>query len=220
MGTKTENEAENQPAEEVVKPVEDTTVETASEKEIAEEAVAEEAESSKAIENDANQLQARLDKAYGETAELQNKYLRKAADVDNMRKRLARDRKEIADNAITGLLEDMLPALDAFRLGLEAVEGKGGTEEVVKGFAMALEQMNDMLLRRGLETIDPVGKPFDPALHEALSQEPSEEMEEGKVVSVMRVGYRFNERLLRAAAVIVSKGSAETVAEGSDSEAE
>jgi len=219
MEMKTENEAENQPDEQVVKPMDDASTETTSDEEVAEDAAAEEAEPTQEIENVSDQLQARLDKAYGETAELQNKYLRKAADLDNMRKRLARDREEIAGNAITGLLEDMFPALDAFRLGLQAVEGKAGTEEVVKGFAMALDQMNEILLRRGLETIDPMGEPFDPALHEALSQEPSSEVEEGKVMSVIRVGYRFNERLLRAAAVIVSKGPAEKVAETSGSQA-
>ncbi|MFP6854405.1 MAG: nucleotide exchange factor GrpE [Opitutales bacterium] len=212
MGTKTENESENQSDVEADVPVKKTGGETAPEKMVAE--VVEESESN------SSQLQARLDEAYGKTAELQNKFLRKAADLDNMRKRLAREREEIAGNAITGLLEDMLPALDAFRLGLDAAKGKPGTEDVVKGFAMALEQMNEMLLRRGLETIDPIGELFDPALHEALSQQPSEEVEEGKVVSVMRVGHRLNDRLLRAAAVNVSKGSNHPESAGPDSKAE
>lgn len=212
MGTKTENEAENRSDTEPDSLVEKTGADAAPEKIVAE--VVEEPESN------SSQLQARLEEAYGKTAELQNKFLRKAADLDNMRKRLTRDREEIAANAITGLLEDMLPALDAFRLGLDAAKGKPGTEDVVKGFAMALEQMNEMLLRRGLETIDPMGELFDPALHEALSQQPSEEVEEGKVVSVMRVGYRLNERLLRAAAVIVSKGSGQLESAGSDSKTE
>ncbi len=212
----TESEAKNQPAEEVDKPAENAVAETG-----AEEKVDEEPESGEEAKSEASQLQVRLDEAYGKNAELQNNYLRKAADLDNMRKRLARDREEIGANAITGLLEDLLPALDAFRLGLGATQGKeGAAEEVIKGFAMALEQMNEILLRRGLETIDPAGEPFDPVLHEALSQEPSDEVESGDVISVTRVGYRLNERLLRPAAVIVSKGSVETAAKDSDSQAD
>ncbi|MBO93935.1 MAG: nucleotide exchange factor GrpE [Opitutales bacterium] len=210
MGTKTENEVENQPAAEADKRNEDTVA----------KAVSEEAESCEETESDASQLQARLDEAYGKNAELQNNFLRKAADLDNMRKRLARDREEIAANAITGVLEDLLPSLDAFRLGLEATKGKDGAEEVVKGFAMALDQMNEALRRRGLETIDPVGESFDPALHEALSREPSEEIADGAVIGVTRVGYRLNERLLRPAAVIVSTGSAKSVAKDSEPQVE
>ena len=133
--------------------------------------------------------------------------------MDNFRKRLAREREEISSNAITGLLEDLLPALDAFRLGLQATHDEEGGQEIIKGFAMALEQMNEILLRRGLETIDPLDQLFDPSLHEALSHEPSNEIKEGNVISVTRVGYRLNDRLLRAAAVIVSKGSDENVAQ-------
>lgn len=200
MESEVDKEAENKPAENLDEPVESAVVEEAANgsdaTEIAENAPTE-----------TEKLKVRLEVAYGKQAELQNNYLRKAADLDNMRKRLARDREEITAAAITGLLEDLLPSIDAFRLGLDATHGKGGADEIVKGFAMALDQMNEVLLRRGLETVDPSGEVFDPALHEALSQEQSEEVGEGKILRVMRVGYRLNERLLRPAAVIVSTGS-------------
>ena len=203
MESEVNKEAENKPAENVDEPVESAVVEEA----------AKDSDVSEIADNaptETEKLQGRLEAAYGKQAELQNNYLRKAADLDNMRKRLARDREEITAAAITGLLEDLLPSIDAFRLGLDAAHGKEGTDEIVKGFAMALDQMNEILLRRGLETVDPVGEVFDPALHEALSQEHSEEVDEGKILRVMRVGYRLNERLLRPAAVIVSTGSVGT----------
>ncbi|MFP6901952.1 MAG: nucleotide exchange factor GrpE [Opitutales bacterium] len=162
--------------------------------------------------NESNQLRVRLEDAYGKNAELQNNYLRKAADLDNMRKRFVREREEIMTKALTGLIEDLLPAVDAFRLGVDATRGKEGSEEVVKGFVMALEIMEEILHRRGLESINPHGDAFDPELHEAKAQEPSEEIEEGKIVRVVRVGYRLKERLVRAAEVIVSTGKAEPVA--------
>ena len=214
MGTKAENKAENPPVEKSDKTVDETVLEDDSE-----QSVAQVADSGEGVEAEPDQLRVRLEEAYGKNAELQNNYLRKAADLDNLRKRLLREREEIASNAITGLLEDLLPALDAFHFGLEATHGKDGDQEIVKGFAMALEQMNDILLRRGLETIDPAGELFDPALHEALSQEPSKEVDEGIVLTVTRVGYRLNERLLRPAAVIVSKGSTETIVDDSESKA-
>ena len=200
MGTMAENEPENKTVEEIDEPKEDTSGESPQE-------VAGNDPENESSEDDPDHLRTRLEEAYGKNAELQNNYLRKAADLDNFRKRLVREREEISSNAITGLLEDILPALDAFRLGLQATHDQEGGQEIIKGFSMALEQMNEILLRRGLETIDPVDQPFDPALHEALSHEPSKEIEEGNVISVTRVGYRLNERLLRAAAVIVSKGS-------------
>ena len=203
------NESENDPVEEADKPKEDASDESS------QKVAGKELESNEVSENDPDHLRGRLEEAYGKNAELQNNYLRKAADLDNFRKRLAREREEISSNAVTGLLEDLLPALDAFRLGLEATHDQEGGQEIIKGFAMALEQMNDILLRRGLETIDPVDQPFDPALHEALSQEPSKGIKEGNVISVTRVGYRLNERLLRAAAVIVSKGAKKADAEDS-----
>lgn len=196
-----ENEPENKTVEETDEPKEDTSGESP------QEVVGSVPETNESSEDDPGHLRTRLEEAYGKNAELQNNYLRKAADLDNFRKRLIREREEISSNAITGLLEDILPALDAFRLGLQATNDQEGGQEIIKGFSMALEQMNEILLRRGLETIDPVDQPFDPALHEALSHEPSKEIEEGNVISVTRVGYRLNERLLRAAAVIVSKGS-------------
>jgi len=196
-----ENEPENKTVEETDEPKEDTSGESP------QEVAGSDPETNESSEDDPDHLRTRLEEAYGKNAELQNNYLRKAADLDNLRKRLIREREEISSNAITGLLEDILPALDAFRLGLQATHDQEGGQEIIKGFSMALEQMNEILLRRGLETIDPVDQPFDPALHEALSHEPSKEIEEGNVISVTRVGYRLNERLLRAAAVIVSKGS-------------
>ena len=152
----------------------------------------------------ASALQGKLDEVYGKQAELQSNYLRKVAELDNFRKRFAREREEIRLRARTMVIEDMLPALDAFRLGLEAASKNEAAKDMATGFSMAMKQLESALGEHGVVSLDPTGEPFDPALHEAVGQEESEEIEKGSVISTVRVGYKMGDHLLRAAAVIVS----------------
>jgi len=157
-----------------------------------------------------DRVQARLEEAYGKRDELQNKYLRAVAELDNLRKRAARDREEISTRIKANLIGDLLPAMDAFRLGMEDARKREEAKGVVDGFAMVLTQFESVLGENGLSLIDPCGDPFDPNLHEAVARENSKDVDEGLVLSTVRVGYKLGERLLRPAAVVISEGVAES----------
>ena len=157
-----------------------------------------------------DRVQARIEEAYGKRDELQNKYLRAVAELDNLRKRAARDREEISTRIKANLIGDLLPTMDAFRLGMEDARKREEAKGVVDGFAMVLTQFESVLGENGLSLIDPCGEPFDPNLHEAVARENSEDVDEGLVLSTVRVGYKLGERLLRPAAVVISEGVAES----------
>jgi len=152
-------------------------------------------------------MQGKLEEAYGKRDELQNKYLRAAAELDNLRKRSVRDREEIASRTRANIIGDLLPAVDAFRLGLQDAQNREEAKSVVEGFAMVMTQMESILGEHGLSLVDATGQPFDTSLHEAVSHEASEDIEEGHVIYTVRTGYKLGDRLLRPAAVVISKGS-------------
>jgi molecular chaperone GrpE len=158
--------------------------------------------STEAVLNLAEELQ----NAREEIASLKDRYLRTVAEMENFRRRLAREKQEIIRSAAAGMIESLLPVLDNLRLGLQSAENHPEAREVTKGFAMVHEQLNGVLREQGLEMIEPQDVDFDPNLHDALTQQPSAVVEEGKVLQTVRIGYRLNERLLRAASVIVSSG--------------
>ena len=138
-----------------------------------------------------------------------NEHLRAVADLDNMRRRMVREREELLRTASAGIVEGLFPVMDNMILGIEAAERhkNDGTEEVVKGFKMVLDQMRQVLNENGVKVIDPKGESFDPNLHESVALMPSDDIEENKVQKVVRVGYSLNDRLLRPASVVVSSGS-------------
>jgi molecular chaperone GrpE len=135
-------------------------------------------------------------------------YIRSQADLDNYRKRAAREVEDARRYANTALLDRLLPVLDNFELGLDAARQNGGAEGILQGMSMVQKQLQDFLRDSGVEAIEAVGQPFDPNVHEALGQESSDELPEGSVTRQMRRGYKLKDRLLRPSAVMVSKGPA------------
>lgn len=135
---------------------------------------------------------------------------RAQADLDNYRKRMAREKAEAIQYANRSLLEQLLPIVDNFEMGLKAAgAAEGAAEVILQGMAMVHRQIIDFLADQGVETIEPDGLVFDPNLHEALKQEPHDTVPEGHVVFTMRRGYRLKDRVLRAANVVVSSGPAD-----------
>ena len=135
---------------------------------------------------------------------------RAQADLDNFRKRMAREKSEAIQYANRSLLEQLLPIIDNFEMGLKAAtlaEGEGSV--ILQGMSMVFKQIGDFLSDQGVETIPSDGVPFDPNIHEALKQESSETVPEGVVIYTLRRGYRLKERILRAANVVISSGPAE-----------
>lgn len=137
--------------------------------------------------------------------------LRTTADFDNFKKRAAREKIESAQYATGSVLTKLLPVLDNFEMALAAAQSapKADLASFQSGVQMIQQQLKSVLLESGLEEIDATGKPFDPAWHEAISQQESADVPEGNVLQQVRKGYKFKERLLRAAAVIVAKKPAD-----------
>jgi molecular chaperone GrpE len=133
--------------------------------------------------------------------------LRAAADLENFRKRMIREKEEAIRFANAGLLEKLLPILDNFELGLEAARADAAAQGIVSGFSMVHRQLGDFLQASGLQPIDAVGQPFDPKLHDALGHETDPDQAEGTVLRQLRRGYRLADRLVRPASVIVNKAS-------------
>ena len=136
--------------------------------------------------------------------------LRTTADFDNFKKRAAREKIESAQYATASLLQKLLPVLDNFEMALAAAQNAQGDKlaSFQSGVAMIQQQLKSAITESGLEEIDASGKDFDPALHEAISQQESADVPEGRVLQQVRKGYKLKERLLRPAAVIVAKAPA------------
>lgn len=154
-------------------------------------------------------LDEQLAAAKAEAASNYDRYMRAMADLDNFRKRTAREKDELRQYAAGRVLEDLLPVLDNLGLGIAAAKQPGAeVKALVGGVEMVLGQLKTALGNHGLTEINPLGQPFDAHQHEALSQQPSADVAEGSVANVVRIGYALNGRLLRPAAVVVSSGPA------------
>ncbi len=143
----------------------------------------------------------------GKIAELQDMLLRTAADFDNYKKRVAREKQDAAKYGSESILQRLIPVLDNFEMAAAAA-GDGQTASVQSlqtGVNMILQQLKSALKDLGLEPIEAVGQKFDPNIHEALSQQETPEVPEGQVVQQLRRGYRLRDRLLRPAGVVVAK---------------
>ena len=134
---------------------------------------------------------------------------RSQAELDNYRKRMAREKSDAIKYANASLLGELLPVLDNFQMGLDAAKADGEDSIIARGMEMVRKQLDDFLTNTGAVEIPAVGETFDPNQHEAISQQFSDEVPEGQIISQIRAGYRLHDRLLRAPNVVVSKGPEE-----------
>ena len=134
--------------------------------------------------------------------------LRSQADFENYKKRAAREKEEAINYANKSLLQRLVAILDNFELGLAAAREQGEQSPIYAGMVLVQKQLNDLLSENGLQPVEAEGKPFDPNLHEAIAHEASDHVPEGTVLRQARRGYRFKDRLLRPANVVVSSGPA------------
>ena len=138
-----------------------------------------------------------------ERDELLDRLLRKTAEFDNYRKRIERERREQADQAVTDLLEELLLVVDDFDRALTMDNVESGAYR--KGVELIHAKLNDLLRKRGVRPIETLGADFDPNLHQAVIHESSPEHREGEVIGELRRGYLIGDRLLRPAMVKVAK---------------
>ena len=157
-----------------------------------------------------------LEKAQLEASEMKSRYLRSVADMENFRKRITREKQELLRSAAADVIESLLPILDNMKLGLQAAEQHPDAKDVTIGFKMVEDQLKKSLEEQGLKEIIPNGESFDPNLHECVAHQPSDTVDEDKIIETVRAGYQLNERLLRAANVIVSSGALSNTAKDSE----
>ena len=135
---------------------------------------------------------------------LKDQLLRTVAESENIRRRASRDVENAHKYANEKLLEDLLPVLDSLEKALELPDQSDDAKAVLEGIEISLRIFRETLERGGVLVVDPLGEPFDPSRHEALAMVPNEEVEPNSVIEVVQKGYLLNERVVRAARVIVS----------------
>jgi molecular chaperone GrpE len=146
-----------------------------------------------------------LETLRGERDSLQDRLLRTAAEFDNYRKRMDRERRELSDYISADVLAEFLPIVDNFERALQA---PGATDEAFrKGIELIHKQLLDSLRKRGVTPIAALGTDFDPNVHQAVIHEQSADHRDGEVMQELQRGYRLGERLLRPAMVKVAKRS-------------
>jgi molecular chaperone GrpE len=153
-------------------------------------------------EGDVEALQASLAAAEARAAESKDLYMRALAEVENVRKRAARDVEQAHKFALERFANDLIGVKDSLELGLAA----GGSSDALReGTEATLKLLSKAFDRAGLREIVPQGQRFDPQLHEAIAAQPSQEHDPDSVVQVVQKGYELNGRLLRPARVIVAR---------------
>lgn len=164
------------------------------------------AQASETAEPAAEQAPSAEDSLKAELAAANDRNLRLMAEFDNFRRRSAREQLEIIETANGKLLEKLSEVLDNFERAFAAENKAKDLDTFEKGMQMIHDQFAKVLTDAGLEQLDPTGEEFDPNCHEALMQQPSEEIPENHVVTVFMKGYKLKNKILKPAKVIVSSG--------------
>jgi molecular chaperone GrpE len=160
--------------------------------------------SATAVENDQRDQTPERDLA-AELAQMEDRWKRALADLDNYRKRTLRDQEARLVDSREAIIRDWLEAVDSLDRAL-AMESQAGTP-VAEGLRAVFEQMDAILARQGVTRIGERGEPFDPERHEAISVRATDEVPEGSVAEVARSGYAIGDRVIRPAQVVVAQGS-------------
>lgn len=140
-----------------------------------------------------------------EVARLREALLRAHAEMDNVHKRSEREIEKSRRFALEHFVKDLVPVIDSLDQALANDTAESEEEQQPEGMRLVYRQLLGVLERHGLEVLDPAGEPFDPSWHEAMTMQPSGEVEPDTVLQVLQKGFRLHDRLLRPARVIVSR---------------
>jgi molecular chaperone GrpE len=157
----------------------------------------------KAVAADAVKADAEFAKLSADLEELRQTLLRRQADFDNYRKRIEKERFEDSKRATARVVEGLIPVLDGFEHAL-AAHREAEYENYRKGFELIYKQLSDSVTKLGVERIDPIGKSFDPHLHQAVDRAETSDHKDGTILQVFQPGYVFHGRVLRPAMVRVA----------------
>lgn len=140
-----------------------------------------------------------------EVANIRDAMLRMQAETDNTRKRLTRELERSRKMALERVMKDLLQVRDSMERGLEVDREAATVDALIEGQQLTMKILGKVMQDHHLEAVDPVGEPFDPELHEAMTVLPSADHEENTVLEVIQKGYRLHDRLIRPAMVVVSR---------------
>jgi len=157
----------------------------------------------KVMEADSAKENAEMAKLTADLEDLRQTLLRRQADFENYRKRIEKERFEDSKRATARVIEGLIPIIDGFEQAL-AAHREAEYENYRKGFELIYKQLLDNVTKLGAERIDPVGKPFDPHLHQAMDRTETTEEKDGTILQVFQPGYVFHGRVLRPAMVRVA----------------
>ncbi len=164
-----------------------------------------------------------LEEALAELARLReeaalkhDRWLRAAAEAENVRRRCEREKGDYLKYATERLIRDVIPVVDNLERALEHTEAGENCAGLHRGVELTLKGLHDALERQGVVAVEALGKPFDPNLHEAVSVEERPEAAEGEIVAQLQKGYLLKDRLLRPALVVVAKAGERAQAAGPD----
>ena len=193
------NEELNTANEEIVENDEEVTA--------AEEAAEEsQEETEKEPLSEVDQLKLQLAEAQDKNAELQDRYLRQAAEFDNYRKRTIKEKADLIKSAAEKLMVAELPVVDDMDRALENMEKRADAEACIEGFKLIVQKFKNILTQQGLEKIDTEGQDFDTDFHEAIALIPAPTPElKGKILDCVQQGYKLGDKVIRHAKVAVGQ---------------
>ncbi len=150
-------------------------------------------------------IEARLERAESAAADFREQFLRTAAELENVRRRAARDVESARRYGVERFAREMLAVVDSLEIGLESARGAGESGAVAEGMDATLRLLVSALEKFDVTPIEALGASFDPEAHEAIMTQPSAEAEPDTVIGVIQQGFRIHDRLLRPARVIVAR---------------
>jgi molecular chaperone GrpE len=154
------------------------------------------------------ELVAELDAARAKADEHWEALMRARADLDNLRKRQAAELEKAHKFALDGFVRELLPVRDSLELGHDAAQSEGAdVAKLREGTELTLKLLGDALARFGVLAVEPLGEPFNPEFHQAISMQPRADLAPNTVTAVMQKGYTLNGRLVRPALVLVSQAA-------------
>ena len=156
-------------------------------------------------EVDVEFLQGQLEKLQEQSKVSLDKVVRAQAEMENLRKRAARDVENAHKYALEKFTNELLPIMDSLELGLSASVKAKNLDDLCKGMELTLEMFNTVMEKFGITMIEPKGEKFNPELHDAVSMQETNDSNSGIIIEVMQKGYTLNGRLIRPAMVVVAK---------------
>ena len=169
------------------------------------EVAAENSENMESKEVDVEFLQRQLEKLQEQSKVSLDKVVRAQAEMENLRKRAARDVENAHKYALEKFTNELLPIMDSLELGLSASVKAKNLDDLCTGMELTLEMFNTVMEKFGITMIEPKGEKFNPELHDAVSMQETNDSNSGIIIEVMQKGYTLNGRLIRPAMVVVAK---------------